>query len=629
MKNIIIGTAGHVDHGKTTLIKALTGIDTDRLKEEKERGMTIDLGFASLQLPNGQSAGIVDVPGHERFIKNMLAGAGGVDVALLVIGADESVMPQTTEHLEILQLLEVKRGVIALTKADLVDPEWIEVVKDDVREALAGTFLADSPIIPVSSTGGAGLPELVAALQEACGGVEARDASGPFRLPVDRVFTLTGFGTIATGTLVAGTVKVGDSVEVLPSGLRSRVRQLQVYGQKVESAAAGTRVALNLVGLEVADLRRGDICATPGTLKASSMFDLKLTLLKSAPRPLRNGTRVRLHVGTAELLGRMTLLDRDEMKPGDQTYAHFRSEIRAVAARGDRFVIRSYSPMVTIGGGVILDPVARRHRRFDAAVLSALGTSSQGTPEELVEQALKESPAGMAVSELNKTADVADTQGLIDSLKEKGKVIELGGRLMHASVLAQYTSSVRESLARFHARYPLKPGMPKEELRNTAAKAFDSRGFAALLAYLEKNGEVSTSDTAAYLPGHQVSLSPQQQTAADKLLTELQKAGFNVPPPEELLRGSGLPTPAAKDILDLLVHRRDVIKVAENLYFHSATVEKAERMLRDHLEEHGKITVSQFRDLTGSTRKYILPLLEYFDSKRITRRLGDERVLVK
>lgn len=610
MKNITIGTAGHVDHGKTTLIKALTGIDTDRLKEEKERGMTIDLGFASLDLPNGAHAGIVDVPGHERFIKNMLAGAGGVDLALLVIAADESVMPQTVEHLEILQLLEVKRGVIALTKADLVDADWIEAVEEDVRKALEGTFLADAPIIPVSSTTGQGLPELLAAIQDASEGVEARDSSGPFRLPIDRVFTLTGFGTVVTGTLVAGTVKVGDAVEVLPKGLKSRVRQIQIHGRKVESASAGSRVAMNLAGLEVSDLERGDVCATPETLKASSLLDLRLTLLKSA-KPLKNRTRVRLHVGTAELLGRLTLLDRDDLKPGDQAYAQFRSETPAAAARNDRFVIRSYSPMTTIGGGVIIEPNARRHRRFDASTISALTTSSKGSPEELLEQELKQSPTGKTSA----------SHELVESLKQQGKIIELpGGRAMHSSVLAHHADKIRSTLQFFHEKNPLKLGMPKEELRNTAGKAFDAKGFASLLEYIAQAGEISTSDTLVSLAGREVSLKPEQQSAADRMLEALQKAGLNVPSPDEL---------GPREILDLLVQRGEVIRVTQDLYFHHETIERAERTVREYIGKNGKITVSEFRDATGSTRKYALPILEYFDSKKVTRRLGDERVLVK
>ncbi len=624
MKHIIIGTAGHVDHGKTTLIQALTGVNTDRLREEQERGMTIDLGFASLTLPNGQQVGIVDVPGHERFLKNMLAGAGGVDVALMVIAADESIMPQTTEHLEILQLLEVGRGVIALTKADLVDEEWLGVVVDDVREGLKGTFLEDAPIIPVASTTGRGVPELLDALQVASEVVEARDSSGPFRIPVDRVFTLTGFGTVITGTLVSGTIRVGDPVEVMPSGLTSRARQIQVHGQKVERAEAGTRVAVNLAGLEVADLSRGDVVAPPGTLKASKLSDVRVTLLANAPRPLKNRTRVRFHAGTAEILGRLTLLDRDELKPGEQAYAQFRAETPAAVVKGDRFVIRSYSPMVTIGGGVVIEPSARRHKRFDKATIESLDTSSKGTPEELLEQVLKQSTAGISAQELLKQGGAESD---LEALKQAGKAIELdGGRLMHASVLSKYASGISDALSDFHARHPLKPGISREELRGTAGKGLDNKAFSSILAHLASGGQIVTSDTSVRLPDFEPSLTPKQQSALDSLSRALLDAGLNVPDADEFLRATGLPPVESKEILELLIHRGEVVKIAEGMYLHASTVTQAEETVRRFLDENGKLTVSQFRDLTGTSRKYAVPLLEYFDSKRITRRVGDERV---
>ncbi len=626
MKNIIVGTAGHVDHGKTTLIHALTGVNTDRLREEQERGMTIDLGFASLVLPNGQRIGIVDVPGHERFLKNMLAGAGGVDVALMVIAADESVMPQTSEHLEILQLLEVKRGVIALTKADVVDAEWLAVVEDDIRSALKDTFLADAPMIPVSGITREGIPELIDALQTACLSVEARDATGPFRIPVDRVFTLTGFGTVITGTLVSGTIKVGDPVEVMPSGLESRARQIQVHGAKVDRAEAGTRVAVNLAGLEVADLARGDVIASPGTLKASTTLDARLTLLANAPHPLKNRARVRFHTGTAEILGRLTLLDRDELKPGDQTYAQFRAESPTAVSRGDRFVIRSYSPMVTIGGGVIVDPAARKHRRFDAGAIESLETASKGTPEEMLDQMLRQAASGIAPQELLKKAEMPEPEAVLQSLREAGRVVELEGRVMHASVAAAFASGIRDALAGFHAKHPLKPGMPREELRGTAGKGLENKVFAALLAYLQAEGEIAVSDTLVRLPDFEPTLTARQQSALDSLARTLLDAGLNVPDADEFLRTTGLPQQEAKEILELLVHRGEAVKIAEGMFLHTSTVTEAESAVRDFLEENGRITVSQFRDLTGTSRKYAVPLLEYFDSKRITRRVGDERV---
>lgn len=630
MKNIIIGTAGHVDHGKTTLIKALTGIDTDRLKEEQERGMTIDLGFASLVLPNGQRVGIVDVPGHERFIKNMLAGAGGVDVALLIVAADESVMPQTVEHLEILQLLEVKRGVVALTKSDLVDSDWLGAVTEDISNTLSSTFLKDSPVIPVSSGTGQGIKDLLQVLQNACEAAESRDSSGLFRIPIDRIFTLTGFGTVITGTLVSGTVYVGDQVEIQPKGLNSRIRQLQVHGQKVDSATAGTRVAVNLAGLEVADLTRGDICAAPGTLKSSSAYDLKVNLLSNAPKPLKNRTRVRLYTGTAELMGRMLLLDREELKPGDSALAQFRSETPSAAMRGDRFVIRSYSPMLTIGGGVIIDPLAAKHRRFDSTVISNLETSSQGDPKEILEGAIRRSSTGINPGDLNKQTGLNDIDNLLEILKTDGKVIDLeGGRIIHISILNQHRGNILDALARFHSNNPLKPGMPKEELRNTAAKDFDIRTYSALISYFASSGDIYISDITVSQSGFQPSLDQKQQAMADKLTSELQNAGFNVPTQDELINRAGVSISDAKAMFELLVHRKVLVKVADGLYFHASAIEKAESMLREYLEKIGKITISEFRDLIQSSRKYALPILEYFDSKRVTRRQGDERILIK
>ncbi|MBP6963127.1 MAG: selenocysteine-specific translation elongation factor [Armatimonadetes bacterium] len=627
MKNIIVGTAGHVDHGKTTLIHALTGINTDRLREEQERGMTIDLGFASLTLPNGQRVGIVDVPGHERFLKNMLAGAGGVDVALMVIAADESVMPQTTEHLEILQLLEVKRGVIALTKADLVEEEWLAVVADDIRAGLADTFLADAPILPVSGTTGMGMPELLDALQTACDAVERRDSSGAFRIPIDRVFTLTGFGTVITGTLASGTIRVGDPVEVLPPGLESRARQIQVHGQKVDQAEAGTRVAVNLAGIEVADLARGDVVATPGTLKASAVLDVRISLLGKTPHPLKNRARVRFHAGTAEILGRLTLLDRDELKSGDAAYAQFRAETPTAVSRGDRFVIRSYSPMVTIGGGVVVDAAARKHKRFDAGTISSLDTASRGTPEELLEQMLKQAVAGIAPPELLKKAEIPNPEALLESLRRAGRAVTLnGGKLIHASVLSQYSSRMKATLSDFHARHPLRPGMSREELRGATARGMDNRTFSAVLTQLESGGIIATSDTSVRLPDFEPVLTAKQQSAADSLGRTLLDAGLNVPDADEFLRATGLPQAEAKEILEMLVYRGEVVKIAEGMYLHASTVTAAESTVRRFLEEKGKLTVSEFRDLTGTSRKYAVPLLEYFDSKRITRRVGDERV---
>ncbi|MCC2670060.1 MAG: SelB [Armatimonadetes bacterium] len=390
-QHFIIGTAGHVDHGKTALIRALTGAETDRLVEEQERGMSIDLGFADFALPSGRHAGVIDVPGHERVLKNMRAGAGGIDLVLLVIAADEGVMPQTREHLDILNILQTRRGIVAITKADLVDEEWLELVQDEIRGVLKGTFLAHAPMVPVSSITGAGIDELRNLLDRMAEEVPTRTIVGPWRLPIDRVFTIRGFGTVVTGTLIAGVARVGDRVQVLPRGLETRVRSIQVHGASCDFAEAGTRVALNLAGLEVEDVERGDVAAPLNTQRATQALDARLDVLKSCPRELKNRTRVRVYLGTAEVLARLNILDSETLEPGGSGLVQLRLETPTIAAKGDRYVLRFYSPMETIGGGSIVDPFPIRHKRFDAAVLANLAVKERGTPDELVAEAVQRS----------------------------------------------------------------------------------------------------------------------------------------------------------------------------------------------------------------------------------------------
>ena len=621
-KHIIIGTAGHVDHGKTTLIKALTGIDTDRLKEEQQRGMTIDLGFASFTLPSGRTVGIVDVPGHERFLKNMLAGASGIDLVVMVIAADEGVMPQTVEHLEILQLLETRKGVVALTKCDMVDPEWTEIVEDDVRQRLAGTFLENAPVVRVSGATSEGIPELVSILEKLCAEAEQRSAAGPFRLPIDRVFTLTGFGTVVTGTLVSGTIRVGDAVEVLPQGLHSRARQIQVHGKKQDEAMAGTRVAVNLAGVETSELERGSVCVPPGYLKPTLLMDAHVRLLKEAPKPLKSRMRVRLHIGTAEALGRVTVLGKDEIAPSGEGLMQFKSETPIVAARGDRFVIRSYSPMRVIGGGVVLEPNAARHKRFDQAVVSALEAKRQGDPRELVEQALL-SGGALPAPEIAKSAGLSaeDAAQAIQALTEDGRLVRLdSGKLMHRVTLDTTAERILAALAEFHKANPLKPGESKEALRARSARGLDQKTFSSVLARLEADGKVAADGNTVRLTQHEIRLSPEQQKAADKLEAAFLKDKFNPPSMEEAT--------SSKDIFDLLVTRKKLVKIGEGLYFHTDALAEAEKRIREYVAASGPMTVSAFRDLIGSSRKYVVPLLEYFDNKRVTRRVGDQRVVV-
>ena len=628
-KHVIIGTAGHVDHGKTTLIRALTGIDTDRLKEEKERGMTIDLGFASFTLPGGRRVGIVDVPGHERFLKNMLAGATGVDLVLLVVAADEGVMPQTREHLEILELLEAKKGVIALTKCDMVDDEWLEVVQDDIRQAFAGTFLEKAPIIAVSGTTGAGIGDLGKQLAAMVEEIEERSASGPFRLPVDRVFTLTGFGTVVTGTLVSGTIHVGDAVEVLPEGLQTRVRQLQVHGARQEQAVAGTRVAVNLVGVEVEDLQRGSVIAPPGYLRASQLIDTTIRLLPTASAPLRSRTRIRLHIGTTEALGRLKILDKEEIAPGEEGLAQFVAEQPLVSSRSDRFVIRSYSPMHTIGGGIVLDANAPRRKRYDQKSIDALKTRLQGVPADMVEDILLTTTSGVAVKNIAASTGLEQqlVTDVLTKLAAKGRARKLGTeKWIHETLYSQIIGRVENTLRTYHDTHPFKSGMPREDLRITAARTLDARTFAVILSALELNGQISCGENTVRLASHEVKLGESEQSIADKIESMYKSAGMNVPTQEEAISVCGN---LAKEMFSLLVERGKLMKIDEGLYFHAELIAKAQSALEQHLKSNGKITVSEFRDLIGSSRKYVVPLLEYFDSKRITRRVGDARVLAK
>ena len=627
-RHVIIGTAGHVDHGKTTLIKALTGIDADRLKEEKERGMTIDLGFAFLALPGGQRVGIVDVPGHERFLKNMLAGATGVDLVLLVIAADEGVMPQTKEHLEILELLEAKKGIVALTKSDTVDPEWLEMVEEDVRGALKSTFLKDAPIIRVSSITGTGIEELAAQLARLVEETEQRSCEGPFRLPVDRVFTITGFGTVVTGTLVSGTVHVGEPVQILPQQMASRVRQIQVHGTKLQEVCAGTRVAINLAGVEVSDVGRGDVLVPPGYLVPSARLDAHVRMLPEAPKALRSGVRVRLHIGTAEHIGRVIVLGSSEIAPAGEGYIQFVSETRAVAARGDRFVIRSYSPMQTIGGGTILDPTAPRHRASEARTIEALERRRRGEPADLLEDTLLSAPGPVVLKDAAARIGLSEAEiaPFMNRLEEDGRAIRLDGRrVIHSAVFGSLSARIAAALEEYHKSSSLKAGMAKEELRAAAARNLDLRAFGAVLAQMERLGLAAASENMVRLPTHEVRLSDEEKRTAELVERLYREAGCNPPTVEQVARRGG---PRAMPVLQYLVDTGSLVKIDEGVYLHAETVGTAERMLRERLAGGRAITVSEFRDITGSSRKYAVPLLEYFDAKKLTRRVGDERVLV-
>ncbi len=630
-KHVIIGTAGHVDHGKSTLITALTGINPDRLKEEQERGMTIDLGFASLSLPSGQVVGIVDVPGHERFLKNMLAGAGGVDVVLLVIAADEGIMPQTREHLDILRLLDVKAGVVALTKCDLVDAEWLQLVTDDVRQFLRDTPLSDSPIIPVSAVTGQGLDDLRTALQQAVERVPPREVNAPFRLPIDRVFTLAGAGTVVTGTLVSGRVRVGDAVEMLPPGLQSRARQIQVHGRRVEEAVAGSRVAINLPGVEKAQVERGMVCAPPGLFRPTQAFDAQVTLLPDVAKGLAHRARIRVYLGTAEVIGRVSLLESERLEAGAQGMVQVRLEKPLVAARGDRFVIRTYSPMFTIGGGVVLEPHAPRHRRFDPAVIERLHSLLKGDPAQKVLAILAQSPAGLDAGELARCAETGSHQlaTLLQQLEREGRARRVGDMWFAGTVLQDLLERTKQTLQRYHQQNPLRAGIPREELRSTVAKGLSPRLFEALLTRWQEEGAIALQGAVVRLADFTIRLNERQKRLAERVAQAIREGKATPPPVSIIAQQVGAPPDAVRAMIQVLVEMGELVRLEEELFFHREVLEDLAELVRRAIREKGSLSVGEFRDLTGSSRKFVVPLLEYFDSIRLTRRVGDVRVLAE
>jgi selenocysteine-specific elongation factor len=628
-KHVVVGTAGHIDHGKTSLVKALTGIDTDRLPEEKARGITIDLGFAFLE-EAGLTIEIVDVPGHERFVKNMLAGVGGIDLAMLVIAADEGVMPQTREHLAICSLLHIKSGVIALTKADLVESDWLELVRDDVASAVRGTFLEGAPILSVSAKTGQGLDDLRAALRGVAASVPPRGTDQLPRLPIDRVFTVRGFGTVVTGTLTAGALAVDDRVEVYPRRTEAKIRGLQTHGHPVASAQAGQRTAVNLQGLERAAIARGDVVGLPGTLVPTLLVDGTFELLKDAPRVIRSRTRVRFHVGTSEIMARALLLDRSELEPGETGFARFRLEAPLVARPGDRFVVRSYSPVVTIGGGTLLDVDPPRFKRRAPALVAHLTLLQTGNPDAVLEEHIRHVGApGVRLATLAGRVPFgpARLRDLLDALQPAGRVIAVDRDwFIHPDSFTRLRTLVIETLEAFHRANPLKPGMSREELRGRAGGA-DERVFAFLLSALAAEGTVSTERDKVRLASHEVRLSAAQQRAVDQVEEDFLRAEAAPPSPEEALGRAGLAGDEEHELFQVLVQTGKLVRVKESLFFHTRALDTIQAKLVALLRERKEVGPGDIKDLLGISRKYAIPLLEFFDQRRVTARVGERRIL--
>jgi len=620
MRNIIVGTAGHIDHGKTALVKALTGIETDRLEEEKRRGISIELGFAHLELGSGLRLGFVDVPGHERFVKNMLAGAVGIDVVLLVIAADESIKPQTREHFDICRLLEVRSGIVVITKVDLVDPDLVELVKLEAEEFVAGSFLEGAPVVAVSSKTGQGLDELRAELQRVGASVSSKTAAGWLRLPLDRSFTLRGFGTVVTGTLVSGSVHKEDEVEVQPSGRRLRVRNVQVHSQTAPKAVAGQRTALNVTGSDTGELRRGLTIVAPDSLRATQTVDCEFDLLPSA-KPLKHNAPVHFHAWTAETEAQIKILGGgDKIKPGERALARFLLREPVLLLPGDRFIVRMFSPVVTIGGGTVVDIDASRGMKR-AAALARAQTLRSADPEQRVAQLVAEAGSGIEQRELIVRTGL--TTVALQAILKKPCFLAAGDAVIDRAWAEATGRRLRERMAAFHRANPLLPGIRKEELRT---RDLGQASPAVLDVLLRETRTLVADGEVVRLASHKLHLKQDEEEALSRIETAFETAGLTVPSVTEVLANSGVEPARAKNILQILVRQQRLVKVTEELVFHPEAITALKAMLA--LRKGSRFQVGEFKDWTGVSRKYAIPLLEFLDRSHITRREGDSRIVL-
>jgi len=630
MKSVIVGTAGHIDHGKTALVKALTGIDADRLEEEKRRGITIDIGFAHFELPGPDGGiirlGFVDVPGHERFVRNMLAGVGGIDLVLLVIAADEGIKPQTREHFDICRLLAIRRGITVLTKSDAVDAETLEVVRLEVEDYVRGSFLdtTRSPIVAVSSLTGAGLDELKSALAKVATEVMAKDSAALARLPIDRVFTMKGFGTVVTGTLVAGTIHKEEELEVFPSGKRVRVRGVQVHGSPAEAAIAGQRTALNLAGLSTEDLARGMTLATPDTFRSTSRVNALLSLLPSA-KPFKDGARVHFHAYTTETIAEARLYGTKQLKPGGETYAQLRFAEPMLLLPGDRFIVRQFSPVVTIGGGVVLDasPTTRKQRAEDATAF--LKIMRDGSPEQvLAARAARRGAIGLRLNDIPGEMNIRREEAT--KLAAKADLVWCNPVFVAPAAYAEAMADVVRALKKFHDANPLVAGMSKEELRDRIN--LGPEVFYGVLGKLAEEKKLEVAGELVHLPGRGVVMKDEEAESKKIIEQAFASAGLKVPSLKEVLAGLKVDKIRAQKIVTLLLRDKVLIKISEELVFHQSALMDLRHKIAALKTTVPKIDVARFKDMTGVSRKYAIPLLEYLDRERVTRRVGDERVIL-
>ena len=633
MKHFVLGTAGHVDHGKTALIKALTGVDTDRLKEEKERGITIELGFASLNLPSGQTLGIVDVPGHEKFIKNMVSGAAGIDLVMMVIAADEGIMPQTKEHLHICSLLGISKGIVALTKIDLVEKDWLELVKSEIGEFFQGTFLEGAPIVPVSAIKEKGLADLLKALEATVSNIPEKADSGIFRLPVDRVFTMKGFGTVVTGTLVSDSIKIGEEVQILPEEITSRIRGIQVHNQPVEEAWAGQRTAINLQGMEKSAIKRGDVLARPETIRPSQRLDVFVEFLSANAKNLKNRTLVRLHTGTSEIIARLILLEKDEIAPGQKAFAQLVLVNKDVVVAGDRFVLRSYSPITTIGGGQIIDPLPAKHKRLNSKIIDELNLLQNGTLPEKISVILER--AGFTGINLRGMAfrlgiNAKKIREALENLFSAKKAFLLDNEdttVISAYFFHQLEELITKNLDVYHKKNPLQEGISKEELKASLGHVFSPKLFNMAMSSLNKKGTVVSDKNNVRLSGYQVQLGDELDSLRQAIGKIYNEAGLTPPSLTDVVGKFKDQKAKAQSIINLMLKDGDLIKINEELCFAREALEKLRGDYKALLIKDGKATPASFKGLTGLSRKFIIPLMEYFDMNKLTVRVGDHRIL--
>lgn len=627
-RHYLIGTAGHVDHGKTELIRALTGIETDRLKEEKQRGISIELGFAHLSLPSGRNVGIIDVPGHERFVRQMLAGATGMDGVLLVIAADEGIMPQTREHLDILTLLGVSRGIVVINKVDLVDNDWLELIQEEIREGLIGTVFASAPVFPVSAHTGKGIAELKQGIDLLLSDAESKSANGPIRLPIDRVFSIQGFGTVVTGTLHNGTVRLGQEVAIEPGHKLTKIRSLQVHNEKVENASAGQRVAINLAGINVDEVDRGRVVITPEAYPVGNILDLRLKNLASMDKPITQRQRVRFHIGTVEVLGRVHLLEQEELQPGQEGYAQILLEEPVVAATQDHFVLRFYSPAYTVGGGKVLGVAEYKRKRFNENALAQMRLKDQGDPLILLEKELHE-PQNIKELAAIFHMDHAELEPWLRQLEESGRTEiwkeEIGPLYWAKEAAEKWRDRINKQVQFYQKEFPLRGGMSREELKMKMGIKWPQRRWQNILELGAERGYYRLIGSKVNL-GQDVQLPESMLKKLDCLKRRWQTAGLMPPEVEEAAKECGVNKGEAMEFAGYLIEQGEWISIS-GLYFDLKTLKQAQKDLVTLLEQNKEVAVSDVREIWGTSRKYAVPLLEYFDQQKLTKRQGDKRVL--